>query len=139
MAAEEFEDPTFGLGDRLAKARHHCKIKSAEVMAERLNAKLAGRIAKPIAASTISAWEAGTNQPTRTIRVEELIPVWIDVCNEAGEPYGRRVSAEFMWGLRNGSFSSLLSVLDVPTGQGSLLDDDLSPLDFYSRAELAAV
>ncbi len=139
MAADEFEDPAFGLGDRLAKARQHCKIKSAEDMAVRLNAKLAGRIARPIAASTISAWEAGTNQPTRTIRVEELIPVWIEVCNEAGAPHGRGVSAEFMWGLRTGSFSSLLLALDSPIGQGTLLDTDLEPFDFYSRADLTPV
>lgn len=41
--------------------------------------------------------------------------------------------------LRTGSFSSLLTMLDVPTGQGTLLDPELEPYDFYARAELAAV
>lgn len=42
-------------------------------------------------------------------------------------------------GLRTGSFSSPLSGLDVPTGQGSLLDDDGSPFDFFTRAALVSV
>lgn len=42
-------------------------------------------------------------------------------------------------GSRTGSFSSLICALETSPGQGSLLDDDLLPLDFYSRAELASV
>lgn len=46
-----------------------------------------------------------------------------------------------MWGgpLRTGSFSSHLMALAEAGGQGSLLDDDLSPVDFYARADLALV
>lgn len=131
-------EPAFGIGDRLEKSRTWCGIKSASAMADLLNARLADRLNRPIKASTVSAWEAGTNQPTM-IRMEELIPVWVEICNEAGEALARSTSAEFIYGLRTGSFSSLLCGLDVPTGQGQLLDEDLSPVDFYSRAELALV
>lgn len=41
--------------------------------------------------------------------------------------------------LKTGSFSPLLSALDICTGQGSLLDPDLEPLDFFSRPVLASV
>lgn len=46
-----------------------------------------------------------------------------------------------MWGgpLRTGSFSSELTGLPVPTGQGSLLNPDLSVVDFYSRPFLSLV
>lgn len=46
-----------------------------------------------------------------------------------------------MWGgpLRTGRFATWLSSLPEPTGQGSLLDDDGSPLDFFSRPFLSAV
>lgn len=56
----------------------------------------------------------------------------------------RSTGIEYRWligggPLKTGSFSSLLLALDVPTGQGSLLDADLEPHDFYSRADLALV
>lgn len=41
--------------------------------------------------------------------------------------------------LRTGSFSPTLRGLDILTGQGTLLDTDLSPLEFFSRPELASV
>jgi hypothetical protein len=46
-----------------------------------------------------------------------------------------------MWGgaLRTGSFSPVLVPLGDLSGQGQLLADDLSPLDFFGRAELALV
>lgn len=46
---------------------------------------------------------------------------------------------EIMDALRTGSFSSELSALPVSTGQGTLLDADLEPLDFFSRPQLASV
>lgn len=131
-------EPAFGTGDRLQKSRVWCGIKSARDMADRLNERLEGHPATPIKASTVSAWEAGTNQPTK-IRMEELIPVWVDICNEAGEAIGRSTSLEFVYGLKTGSFSPALSSVPVSVGQGSLLDDDLNPLEHFRRAELAAV
>jgi hypothetical protein len=41
--------------------------------------------------------------------------------------------------LRTGSFASRLTCLDDVIGQGTLLDTDLEPLDFYSRPILASV
>lgn len=129
----------FDLGDRLQKSREWCGIKSADKMAELLNERRPG--AKPIAGSTISAWERGANQPTRQIRVEDLIPLWVDICNESGAQYDppRTTSPEFLWGLRTGSFSSELTGLPVPTGQASFLNPDMSVVDFYSRPFLSLV
>lgn len=137
-APQSFDEPAFGLPDRLAKSRAWCGIKSASDMAQRLTDYFGNRLRKPIKGSTVSAWEAGTNQPT-TIRLDELVTAWVDICNEAGEPLGRRVSAEFIYGLKSGSFSSLLRALDVPTGQGALLDTEGEPYDFFSRPELVSV
>lgn len=138
QAADLIEEPVFGLGDRLEKSRRWCGIKSAEDMAARLTAKLGAHIKKPIKGSTVSAWEAGTNQPT-TVRLEDLVEAWIDVCNEAGAPLGHATSAAFIYGIRTGSFSSDLIALPEPTGQGQLLGNDLEPLDFFSKPELCSV
>lgn len=131
-------EPVIGIPDRMAKSRHHCGIKSAEVMAAKLTERLGNRIEKPIGGSTVSAWEAGTNQPTM-IRVEDLIPVWVDICNEHGAPLGRSTSVEFIYGIRTGSFAPMLQVLPMPTGQGTLLDDEGEPVDFHFRAALMSV
>lgn len=40
---------------------------------------------------------------------------------------------------RTGSFSPELTVLPEPVGQGQLLADDLTPVDFYRKAELVPV
>jgi hypothetical protein len=137
--AAETVEPAFGIGDRLRKSREHCGIKSAGDMAVRLNEHFGHRPDhRSISGSTVSAWEKGTNQPTR-IRMDELVHVWVDICNEAGAPIGKATSVEFVYGLRTGSFAPGLVALDVPAGQGSLLDDDLLPHDFYRRADLELV
>lgn len=138
-AATEVEEPTIGIGDRLEKSRKWCGIRSAEKMADLLNERLAHRLDKPISKSTINAWEAGTNQPTRGVRMDELVHVWVDICNQAGADIGRGTSVEFIYGLRTGSFSPNLIALAEPIGQGSLLDADLTPLDFFTRADLELV
>lgn len=56
-----------------------------------------------------------------------------------GIDYGWLMMGGPLTSIRTGSFSSHLAALADPTGQGSLLADDLSPLDFYSRADLALV
>lgn len=139
QAAANSIEPAFGLGDRLEKARRHCGIKSAADMAERLNERLGDRLRRPIKTSTVNAWEAGTNQPTM-IRMEELISVWIDICNEAGAAIGHSVSAEFIYGLRNGSFAPSLTVLPEVTGQGTLLTSEGEPAwDFDTLPFLTSV
>lgn len=138
QAAANSIEPSFGVGDRMEKSRRWCGIKSAQKMADRLNERL-GPLDKPIKASTVSAWEAGTNQPTM-IRMEELIPLWVSICNEAGEPIGRATSAAFIYGVQTGDQNrKFLTSLPAIIGQGSLLDDDLVPVEFYSRPFLAAV
>lgn len=140
MAAHtEPAEPTFDIGDRLEKSRRWCGIKSASRMAELLNERLGARLSKPISAGAVSAWEAGTNQPTRAIRLDELVRVWVDICNEAGADDGRATSVEFVYGLRTGSFSPALVALASHFGELQLLDDDLMPFDFYRRAELELV
>lgn len=134
-ATIDLEEPTIGVGDRLRKSRLWCGIKSASRMADLLNEHLADRLDKPIRDSTVNAWEAGTNQPTR-IRMEELVRVWVDICNEAGAEDGRATSMEFVYGLRTGSFSSL-RLVPHPAGQGSF-DDFLAALD-VPRPDLATV
>lgn len=77
-----------------------------------------------------SNWENGS-KPRDMARVIESI------CSNLG------VDRDWlMWGgplAQNLKFLTPLTVLDGPVGQGSLLGDDLSPLDFYSRPELASV
>jgi hypothetical protein len=137
-APEAAVEPEFQIGDRLRKSREHCGIKSADDMAHRLNERLGHRLDKPLSGSTVSAWEKGTNQPTR-IRLDELVRAWVDICNEAGATGGRATSAEFVYGLRTGSFSPMLVPMEGTTAQGQLLNDDLSPVDHFSRAELSLV
>lgn len=129
----------FDLGDRMQKSREWCGIKSTARMAELINERRPQ--AKPVAASTISAWERGTNQPTRHIRVDELVLLWVAICNESGAQFTppRSTSVEFLYGLKTGSFSSLLFGLDAVAGQGTFLDDAGQVVDFWMRPELALV
>lgn len=96
------EEPTFGIGDRLSKSRHWCGIKSAAIMAERLSE----RLGKPIPASTVSSWEAGA-QPTKLIRLDDLVSAWISICNEAGAAIGRCTSAAFIYGVGSQNLKDL--------------------------------
>lgn len=138
QAAADSIEPAFGLGDRLEKARRHCGIKSAEDMAARLTEKLGDRLQRPISKAAVGAWEAGTNQPTM-IRVEELIPVWVEVCNEAGAALGHTVSVGFIYGITIGSFRPDLTALPDPTDSPTLFNEDLSEIDHYGRPFLTTV
>lgn len=139
VRAADLEEPVIDVPDRLRKSREHCGIKSAEKMAELLTPKLVAGGYKAVKGSTVSAWEAGTNQPTRTIRMADLVPLWVDVCNEHGAPLGRSTSAEFVYGLRTGRFAHLAIVGGDVTGQGILLDHDLAPVPFFERPQLTTV
>jgi hypothetical protein len=116
------ESPAFDLGDRLHKARTHCGIKSATDMARLLNERLGPRLKKPIAPSTINAWEHGTSQPSRrTVEVSELVPVWVEICNEAGADQGRHVTEAWLYGLEPRSRCvPWLSSVEAPEGQMEL-------------------
>lgn len=76
-----------------------------------------------------SNWERGT-KPRGMDRIVEKISDAL------------RIDRDWlMWGgpLKTGSFASLLESLPMPTSQGSLLDDDLEPHDFYSRPALVCL
>lgn len=119
QAAGAPEQPSFGLSDRLKKSRHWCGITSASVMAERLSE----RLGKPIRSSTVSSWEAGT-QPTKLVRLEELVDAWVAICNEAGATIGRGTSAAFVYGTSSLNWKKMsgpdLRLLPTLAGPGQL-------------------
>lgn len=117
----EVEEPfipedTFGL--RLIALRNHLQLTQAEIAAR-----------CGLDDGSWSNWERGAKPRgmDRTVRkISDAMGVdrdWL------------------MWGgpLRTGSFSPSLASLPVPTGQSVLLNDDLSPVDFYGRPELVPV
>ncbi|MDQ3403549.1 MAG: helix-turn-helix domain-containing protein [Actinomycetota bacterium] len=106
--------PEFTLGDRLRKARDWAGIKSAERMAEQLSE----RFGQPISKGAVTAWERGTNQPTR-IRLQDVVEAYADICN---------VPAAFFY-VRTERFARPdLAVLDGELDELSLFDEDLQPL-----------
>lgn len=109
-------EDTFGL--RLIALRTHLKLTQAEIAAR-----------CDLDDGSWSNWERGA-KPRGMDQIVRKISDALGVDRDW-----------LMWGgsLRTGSFSSHLSALADPTGQGTLLADDLSPLDFYSRADLTLV
>lgn len=80
----------------------------------------------------------GISQPSLSKRLSGQHPFDLDELTSIAAYFGVEIS-DLLAGLRTGSFATSLTCLDIPIGQGSLLDTDLSPLDFYSRPELTSV
>lgn len=109
-------EDTFGL--RLIALRTHLKLTQAEI-AQRCG----------LDDGSWSNWERGA----RPRGMDEIVRKISDALG---------VDRDWlMWGgaLRTGSFSPVLVPLGDHSGQGQLLADDLSPLDFFGRADLALV
>jgi hypothetical protein len=66
---DEWTTPAITLHTRLRLAREKAGIKSVHDMAPLLAAELH----RPVAGSTAAAWEKGTNQPTRGVRMEDYV------------------------------------------------------------------
>lgn len=135
--------PSFGIADRLRKTRQWAQIKSTELMAEYLNAHFGDRLRKPIAASTVASWENGTNVPSkRTIPLEELVPAWVEICNQHAPTGSGEATPAFVWGYdtRTGRFAHAhLALVDGDmSGQMTWLDDDLHPVP-VGQAQLQPV
>lgn len=109
-------EDTFGL--RLVALRTHLKLTQAEIAAR-----------CDLDDGSWSNWERGA-KPRGMDQIVRKISDALGVDRDW-----------LMWGgsLRTGSFSPELVALDEPAGQGSLLDDDLLPHDFYRRADLELV
>lgn len=80
----------------------------------------------------------GMSQPALSKRLAGFQPFDADELLDVAAFFEVDVTA-LLVGVRTGSFSSLLTALPEPTGQGQLLDDELSPFEFFARPALASV
>lgn len=87
---------------------------------------------------TTLAHAIGLSQPSLSKRLSGQQPFDLDELLAIADYFGVEIRV-LLAGFETGSFSPVLTSLDSPAGQGTLLGDDLSPLDFYSRPELTSV
>lgn len=93
--------PAWTIYDRMNKARDWARIKSLDVMAQRLTAHLLAcgfELTGPLNASTVGAWERGTNQPNKLgITQLQLLAAWAAVTNVELDWLERGVGTVSTW------------------------------------------